>query len=121
MSVAISEAASKKRGRPTAFSDPYVKTLAPRNVSRRTQLNFCHALHAAGRLWKIDERRFAWLADKANTKWKGAGWKPQLLALLDMIQDDEELASYADSLCQDKPKTKLGLAIIRTCLKGVSA
>lgn len=121
----ISEAASEKpkRGRPKAFADTYVATLATvmgtERKTRRTQLKNCYSTSAVARITGSElSGELLWLCDSEKmTRGDPGAWRPELLAELGMVHDDAAFFELAKCVCGSKPKTKRGIQIIRKLRK----
>lgn len=120
--TALSEAASKKRGRgrPPAFSAEYraaIGALFPDIKTRRGLSDCLYRLRAVNLLEK--DKRFTWLADgEAMQAGRPGAWRPAILTELGRIGDDDTLLAVAARLCELKPKTKDAVARIRRARLG---
>ena len=112
----ISEAASKKRGRPRlmdAEQEAFLRNLFGSEVhTRRGLQNVFYRQLAFSVLGKHDE--FKWLCDSEAM---GRGdldcWKPSILVELGRIEDIQEMLNIATEICELKPKTKAAILMVR--------
>ena len=112
----ISEAASKKRGRPRLMDDEQEAILrglfGDEVHTTRGLHNVFYRQMAFQFLGKHDE--FKWLCDsEAMERGDLDCWKPSILVELGRIEDVQEMFNIATEICELKPKTKAAILIVR--------
>jgi hypothetical protein len=112
----ISEAASKKRGRPRlmdAEEEAFLRNLFGSEVRTQRGLhNVFYRQLAFGVLGKHDE--FKWLCDPVKMERGDPDcWKASILVELGRIEDIQEMLNIAAEICELKPKTKAAILMVR--------
>jgi hypothetical protein len=109
----ISEAASKKRGRPRL--EYYRRGLDFAEFDAKTERGRQDVFYRLSAVAQLkDDERFTWLCDKAAmVAGKKDAWKPSILTELGRIESYQDLVEVALEICKIKPKTKDAIAMIR--------
>jgi hypothetical protein len=112
----ISEAASKKRGRPRLMSTEYEKMLrglfGHEVRTQRGLHNVYYRQRALSVLGQYNE--FKWLCDPEKMERGDLDcWKPSILVELGRIEDIQEMLNIATEICELKPKTKAAILMVR--------
>jgi hypothetical protein len=119
MDTGISEAASKKRGRPKAWSEAAMavsRFCVPDVKTTRHLQNVAYRQLAMGYL--ANDPAFAWLCDSERMTAGDAAWRPGILAELGRFLEEETIKAYAARICELKPKTKDAIAMLRRARTG---
>jgi hypothetical protein len=106
----VSEAVSKKRGRPRVLDErvePTFQKLFPELGSRRSLQNRAYSSHAASVLRKVPDclERYRWLFGERGAD--GATWRLGVLVELGRFRDEQSIVNLAEAICLEAKKRRL--------------
>lgn len=119
---------AKRRGRPRLMDDTmfdFTASLPGEPVTPRHVQNLYYRQQALRKLThSANARQYLWLCDgkalmAGKAAWKQKAWQQVLLMELGRIKDDKLFFELAAKLCEQKPRTRDGVLMIRQARLGV--